>query len=167
MIIHLDMDGVLVDFAGYWLHLTGKRLNEYPNKQAFWNEADMYPDLYRDLWPMPDASELVDGIRRLIDGTDIQIEVLTAIPSLVKMPNVTTHKEQWIHKHFGYGWKFKTGPYARDKQNHAQPGDVLIDDMIRNINQWRDAGGIGILHTGADETLTELYRILNTTRSAR
>lgn len=36
---------------------------------------------------------------------------------------------------------------AVEKQKFATPNSILIDDKVENINQWKSAGGIGILAT--------------------
>ena len=33
---------------------------------------------------------------------------------------------------------------------------VLIDDLQKNIDEWTAAGGTGILHVSAEQTLKEL-----------
>jgi len=159
-VIHLDMDGVLADFAGYWYKVSGKRFDEYATRSEFWKEAILFPNLYQDLPPMEHSRWLVDDIRKMIKGTDFEIEILTAIPLLQTFPLAATHKELWVKKHFSRKWKFKTGPHAVDKQKHAKPGDVLIDDQLRNIEQWIEAGGIGIHHTSVPKTLAELKSIV-------
>ena len=40
-------------------------------------------------------------------------------------------------------------------------GNVLIDDEPKNIEAWEDAGGIGILHTSAKETINKLKELRN------
>lgn len=159
-IIHLDMDGVLADFAGYWLKVSGRSFEDYATRGEFWREAIKFPNLYQDLKPMKDARHLTDGIREIIKGKDIAVEILTAIPLLETFPLAAEHKATWVKKHFSRKWKFKTGPHAVDKQNHAKPGDILIDDQLRNIDQWNAAGGIGIHHTSAVKTLKELKTIV-------
>ena len=159
MIIHLDMDGVLADFEGYWFKLTGRRCADYDRKE-FWEEAVQYPNIYWELSPMKDSRFLVDNIKDMIKGKDIQIEILTALPSMAEFPLAAKHKEAWVKKHFSGKWKFKTGPFAVDKQKHAKPGDILIDDKSRNIDQWIAAGGTGIIHTSAAKTIHILKDIL-------
>ena len=48
------------------------------------------------------------------------------------------------------------------KAAFAHKKAVLIDDRQRNIDVWVEAGGIGILHKTADETIEELDYIINT-----
>jgi hypothetical protein len=42
---------------------------------------------------------------------------------------------------------------AKHKKDFAEPNAILIDDRKDNIDGWIDAGGIGILHTSAEETI--------------
>jgi hypothetical protein len=41
----------------------------------------------------------------------------------------------------------------------AAEGKILIDDMEQTIREWRNAGGIGILHTSAADTIKELKKL--------
>jgi len=45
------------------------------------------------------------------------------------------------------------------KKNYAAPNHILIDDRESNIDQWRAAGGIGILHTSAAGTIQQLKKL--------
>jgi hypothetical protein len=47
---------------------------------------------------------------------------------------------------------------AITKQKYAALNGILIDDYEKNIAQWREAGGIGILHKNARETIKQLRR---------
>jgi hypothetical protein len=44
-------------------------------------------------------------------------------------------------------------PGKRLKRQYAKPDHLLIDDTGQNIDQWREDGGIGILHTDALTTI--------------
>ena len=39
---------------------------------------------------------------------------------------------------------------------YAKPNRILIDDYSETIERWRAAGGKGILHTSADDTIKQL-----------
>ena len=39
------------------------------------------------------------------------------------------------------------------------PGTVLIDDLEKNILEWRAEDGTGILHRTAEETMKELKKL--------
>ena len=43
----------------------------------------------------------------------------------------------------------------------AAKGNVLIDDRGKNIDAWVKAGGIGIKHKTARDTITELKLLRN------
>ena len=45
------------------------------------------------------------------------------------------------------------------KKNYAAPNHILIDDKKSNIDEWRAAGGIGILHTSAADTIQQLKKL--------
>jgi hypothetical protein len=45
------------------------------------------------------------------------------------------------------------------KQNYSGKNKILIDDRPDNIEQWRSKGGIGILHTSAQDTIKQLQNL--------
>lgn len=153
--IFFDMDGVLVDMV--------KGIQKtYPE----WKEGDdldwvdLYskdPNLFLYLEPMPE----VDKMLRAIGRTGAELFILTALPRRWSWPNATQHKHSCAYTLFpGYFWESNTlfGPFAEDKQWHCKgKKDVLIDDMPKNIEQWENQDGIGILHKSVDETLDALY----------
>ena len=49
--------------------------------------------------------------------------------------------------------------YSAKKKNYAAPNHILIDDRADNINQWKAAGGIGILYTSFDQASKELDKL--------
>jgi len=160
MTIFVDLDGVLANFEGEVQQLLGpdsdwKKEIECPN----WGRITEFQDIYLNLPLMPDAYELWDYLTDNFDAPDIQI--LTAIPRRAHFPNAVNHKREWVWANFGDHVKVNFGPYAHDKQFHYKNGDILIDDMVINCNQWRDRGGFSVCHTSAEQTVTELHRKLN------
>ena len=49
--------------------------------------------------------------------------------------------------------------YSYNKKDYADKNSILIDDYSKNIEQWRAAGGIGILHTSAEDTIKQLQKL--------
>ena len=50
----------------------------------------------------------------------------------------------------------------REKQNFAKNQGrpaILIDDYPKNVQQFKSAGGIGIVHTSTQNTISQLKRI--------
>jgi hypothetical protein len=48
---------------------------------------------------------------------------------------------------------------AERKQEYATPNAILIDDRADNIQRWKDAGGVGIHHTSAENTIKQLQKL--------
>jgi hypothetical protein len=48
--------------------------------------------------------------------------------------------------------------FENNKFKHCDSGDILIDDMEKNIIPWRNAGGIGILHGNTYNTIQQLKK---------
>jgi hypothetical protein len=48
---------------------------------------------------------------------------------------------------------------AKDKKDLAEPNAILIDDRKDNIQQWIDAGGIGIRHISTESTIKQLQKL--------
>jgi hypothetical protein len=48
---------------------------------------------------------------------------------------------------------------AKFKQKYAGENKILIDDRADNISDWKNAGGIGILHKTANQTINELKQL--------
>ena len=46
-----------------------------------------------------------------------------------------------------------------DKYKYAEPDAILIDDMEKNVEAWKEAGGIGILHKSAPQTEREIIEL--------
>lgn len=149
MTLYVDMDGVLVDFDGFIKRQFGKNFKEL-NNDWVWNELAKYKDLYAILDPTIDAFELWDAINHL------NPQILTAVPSKIEMQRAPLDKIEWVKKYLGKNVEVKFGPYSIDKQKWCKPGDVLIDDNYLNVSQWNDKGGIGILHSVADNTIKQL-----------
>ena len=156
-IIELDMDGVLVNLDAHIQETAGLAFGQHPAKQMWALLREHCHDMFRDAEPMPDAHELVRHVMGMRDR-GFRVEILTAVPLFKSFPHAKAHKREWLQKHFPElaGPGFKIGPFSRDKWRHAKPGNILIDDRPMNIQQWRAAGGIGILHVSAARSIADL-----------
>ena len=45
------------------------------------------------------------------------------------------------------------------KRQYAAQNHILIDDYLDNIKEWREDGGIGILHVTVGQTIKELKQL--------
>ena len=154
--INVDLDGVLVDFYGATSKLLGASYREVPAALA-WGKLERVPHLFRGLPRLADALELWAGLQ----GQG-ELRILTAMPK----PTGVLHtfpgdKRAWVREHICRTVPVVVVPHGLAKARWAKPGDVLIDDLARNIDAWRAAGGVGILHRNARDTLAELQSLAN------
>lgn len=143
--IYLDMDGVLADFVGTvegpeFLNgpLSGEEHYD-ENKKAFTERG-----LFKKLTPLPDMQQLVDFVK----NTGVTCEILTCA-GVINHEMVCQDKTDWIRKYVDKDMPVHITRKGVDKAQFAKKGHVLIDDRLKNINAWRDAGGTGILHLDA------------------
>ena len=143
------MDGVLVDFDESFK----KKYGTYPyllSKEQLWTIVNSTPNYWVDLPPQQDAHELIEFLER--NG----FEILTGLPHS-GFDKANIEKRQWIKNHIGDHVKVICC-LSKDKQNYLQNKDILIDDREPNIQRWVEAGGIGILHTSAENTIQQLKK---------
>jgi 5'(3')-deoxyribonucleotidase len=173
--IYLDMDGVLADFnTAARKHFNASREEQAAADAAGrwskerWATIRNQKHFYRDLPPMPQADNLLELARRFRDELGWELRILTAIPHNNDMPEVFQDKFDWVQE-YCVDIRVHFGPYSRDKQYHAEPGDILVDDRASNCAEWRQAGGIAVrvLSTDYQAALDELDSILERKLSFR
>lgn len=143
--LYLDMDGVVADFDAAAEQFIGRPRTTKTDRWRHedWQRIRTNQHWFLDLPKMPHADQLVNLARRYRDELEWQLLFLTAIPNGNDFPWAIWDKIKWaqslypdIPVHFG--------PYSTDKQQHCQPGDILIDDRLDNCEQWRQKRGIAI-----------------------
>ena len=158
--IYVDMDGVVADFDQRFRDLAGigpREFEEKYGKNAFWDfidEGDNKLVFWVGIPPMSDAKQLIDYVSKY------DYEMLTA-PSLKKQSLMG--KGLWMKNQTNKGL-FPSKPKvnyrsAKSKKDFAAPNHILIDDREDTINSWNAAGGIGILHTSAANTINQLKKL--------
>lgn len=151
--IYCDMDGVLVDFDKGYKKLTGVDLDgEHRNDTNFWDPINNAGyDFWINLeWIEPDGHILWDFIKSYNP-------ILLSAPSRQTESRVAKH--DWVERELpGTQLILRS---AKHKKDFAEPNAILIDDREDNINGWNDAGGIGILHKSAAETIEILTNKYN------
>ena len=152
--IYCDMDGVLADFIKFTTKILGK-----PFKDKYW--GDLPTDIFFQLDPMSDAHILWSFIVKF------DPRILTAHPKPGRGPvsdQAPDDKKRWMLKHFKWPAS-KIFPVLRaDKSRFAKDGrdgrpNLLIDDHIKNCIDFRNRGGIAVVHTSAKNTIKELKAI--------
>ena len=152
--IYCDMDGVLADFQKFTREHLGQKFTDE-------NWHDLPHDMFFQLPPMPDAKQLWRFIGRYNPN------ILTAIPKGGRGPiseRAAEDKKRWMKKHFGVNDARVYAVMRKNKANFAKDGkdgrpNLLIDDHAKNIDAFRKAGGLGIVHTSAANTIRELRKI--------
>jgi hypothetical protein len=147
---YCDMDGVLVDFDKGYYDLTGKDIRgTYNTSPEFWHPIDdKGVDFWVNLEWKPDGKQLWDYIKQY------NPELLSS-PS--RQVDSRIGKAKWVERELpGVHLILRS---ADKKQEFASPDSILIDDRESNVEQWRNAGGIAILHTSTSETIKELQTL--------
>ena len=151
-IIYCDMDGVLVDFEKGYYDLTGTSTKQFPKgDNSFWQPiSDAGAEFWANLPWMSDGQELWRYIKKY------KPNILSA-PS--QDPSSKIGKEAWLKMNLQNSFK-KAYFYNRaNKKLFAGPNRILIDDMKQTIDEWNAAGGIGIFHTSAADTISQLKKL--------
>jgi hypothetical protein len=149
--LFLDCDGVLADFDRGAKAILGASPAEFQKRygpREFWKRLARARNFYGELEEIPDARRLFHAVKHL-DPT-----ILTGMP-FGKW--AAPQKQEWAARHFP-GVPIIT-TVARQKHQHMDPGDVLVDDRENHRDLWEEAGGIFIHHKNAEDTLRQLAEI--------
>lgn len=150
--VFLDMDGVLADFVG-GASEAHNRLSPYLNDQGIgvWDMEKLWgitsaefwkPTNNFDFWFNLEKTLEADAIVQLaIDAVGVKNVAILTSPSLD--PCCVPAKRAWVEK--CYPQLAKTMIFSWGKGMIGGPQRILIDDRDRNIDDWEEAGGYGIL----------------------
>lgn len=149
--LFLDCDGVLADFDSYAEKVFGlppRKAEEELGAKRFWADLRSHEDFYYRLPLMPDAMELYEGLKHL------NPTILTGLPL---GDWAEPQKRRWAEKHF------PGVPViccmSKDKRNHMNPGDVLVDDWPRYKHLWEESGGVFVLHSSAKDSIGKVIEV--------
>jgi hypothetical protein len=111
---------------------------------------------------MPNYRTLFDHLKRLENEGKIHLEILTSLPySTDKLVTSKEDKIAWVRKYLDKNIKVNTVVGGAKKAEFVKSStDVLIDDLDRNINAWKEAGGIGILFKNNADAIVDLSKVL-------
>ncbi len=158
--LFLDLDGVMADFIkGVQKLIPNYTEDQYENdpqyQKKMWAAINEYSNSGGELWGdldlMPDAMVLWDYLSKYGN-----LEILTATGD--PKYGAGAQKRKWVPKHLG-GVKINLVRKSKEKAQYAKPNHILIDDMSKSIDPWVQAGGIGILHTSAADTINKLKEL--------
>lgn len=161
--VYIDMDGVLADFdRGVWelCHMEPQPQNGKRDAKVddlMWEALRKVDHYYDKLELMPGAKEMFD----LIYGKyGDQCEILTGIPRPERgIVTAGEDKTAWTRRNLSEAVKVNIVLRKEKLLFCKDANSVLIDDRARTIQDWKEAGGTGILHVSPDETLKELRHL--------
>jgi len=183
--IYCDMDGVLVDLEqGIEDKLVSSDLTKDIIIKALLvlHSGEVWQDLAND-------SELAGGSQAIYDilnneNEEERLQFWTYLPMKSDAAELWRHikphnpkilsapwelpngeldkaciqgKENWIDRHYLNPEEIIITP---EKQAHADPNHILIDDMPRYLDRWSEARGIAIKHTDTESTKKQLKDLL-------
>lgn len=144
----LDLDGVLGDFDTYVEAVFGlppRKFEDQHGAKRFWADLQSHEDFYNRLPLMPDAMELFEAVKHLNPA------ILTGLPL---GDWAEPQKRKWGSRHFPETKMICC--LSKDKRDHMNPGDVLVDDFLKYKHLWEEAGGVFIHHKSAKESIEAL-----------
>ena len=154
--IYVDMDGVLCDFIAQSKKATGKIFTQDKAKE-YWPIIKRTPRFWSDMPWMPGGKQLWNYIKQY------NPHILSAYTP--DDPNCIPGKRTWLRKNVRISSNRVNLVRRVEKQKFAMKSDmgrrpaILIDDSPRNIDQFKAAGGMGIVHTSTSNTLRELKKL--------
>jgi len=182
--VYCDMDGVLVDLVkGIELKIPSFTSSRKVAEEAYavlesgieWQKLQHDPELSDgaqiifDILDNPDYNERVKfwselpATKYMIDLWDyIRDEHPIILSAPWKIDGIVDSaceegKRNWI---INNNLNPKDVILTPDKEKHAAPNHILIDDMRRYIDPWRKTGGIAIEHITVIDTIKELDKWL-------
>lgn len=154
--VFFDLDGVLADFDA---HLRSR----HPllpadlfslSDQEFWPLVLSIPNFWEDL-------PLIAGAKELFHFACEHFEEVAILSAPSRHDNRSCiGKNLWLNQHFSHYFFERNFVRAHHKKRFADPNSILIDDQLKNIEEWRQAGGIGIHFKNASQAIDELKRNL-------
>lgn len=154
-LIFVDIDGVLADLFGYIKQLHNvdhhKRLTK-EQFEKFFIETDA-EDLFSNLPMFANANELLQIIKDMCG----EFSILSS-PLQFNKEGSIKGKKFWLANNItvpATEWIFEHNKYIYATQPNGTP-NILIDDFNKNVQLWKQHGGIGIKWQNDEDSLDKL-----------
>lgn len=162
-IIYVDMDGVVADFDGGLQEMAhvepaAQGTRDYKKVKEMWDAVSKVPNFYDKLSPIQGTVEVV---KSLFDRYGNRVQMLTGIPRPDSIPTAAQDKENWAKRIINPDVTVNA-VMRRDKPKFCTgPECILIDDYEKNIREWEEIGGTGILYKNPEQLREDLQYIIN------
>lgn len=162
--IYCDMDGVLCDFdrqlKDSWLDEYNKENNtnykngwdfdEKESSNKFWKNVEKFGvKFWSDMPWMKDGKKLWNYIKKY------DTEILST-PS--RDSNSKKGKYIWCKRELNFDKDKIT--LTKQKYLKANETSILIDDLKKNVDKFKEAGGVAILHKNTEDTIKKLKDLI-------
>ena len=151
--IYCDMDGVIVNLMKGADAVVGGSFVTF-DKEKRWNMINQTKGFWENLEWMPSSKRLYKFIMRY------DTFILSAYSG--RDPSSKNGKMKWLNKNTNFKKSRIKLVKRAQKQAYATTNgepNILIDDYIKNINEWEAKGGIGIHHTNVGKTISKLKKL--------
>ena len=151
--IYLDLDGVVADFVKRYKELYRMEPKEAEKSKKFDSFFDEFiaTNQFATLDLMPGALDAIAFLRKL----NVPTQILSSTANQQRYDTISKQKMVWLQTH-GITFNPIFVPGKDLKYKYAAPDKIIIDDTESVIEDWRKAGGIGILHKDWPTTLAIL-----------
>ena len=150
--IYCDMDGVLCDFEYAANRVTGQVWGGLRTGQD-WGSIRKTKNFWSTLPWRSGGRQLWNYIKKF------DPHILSAYTT--EDPNCKPGKRRWLSNNIGLSGSRINLVRRSEKRNFAMDGRrpaILIDDYPKNISDFKSAGGIGIVHSNTQTTISQLKR---------
>lgn len=150
--IYCDMDGVLCDFEYAANRVTGQVWGGLRTGQD-WGSIRKTKNFWSTLPWKSGGRQLWNYIKKF------DPHILSAYTT--EDPNCKPGKNRWLRNNLGLSGSRVNLVRRSEKQNFAMDNRrpaILIDDYPKNISDFKSAGGIGIIHSNTQTTISQLKR---------
>ena len=159
--IYFDMDGVLADFDRGIREICGlvPIAQDAPDRSAamedvMWGKVKDAGHFYDMLEPISGSKEMFDAVYEKYGN---RCEILTGVPRPKRgIDTASEDKVKWMRRLFSKDIKINTVLRAEKKNFCTGKDCVLIDDFSKNIREWNEMGGTGILFINPEDTIRSL-----------
>lgn len=142
--LYLDMDGVVANFKKAMYKISPDDFDDINFRNAVRDNK-----IFEDLELLPNAKKLLDFVASL---KDVRVEMLTSVGIAndpVHKARVIAQKTKWLRVK-GIPYKANFVERMTLKGRYATPYSILVDDTVRAVSSFNNAGGIGVLYDDDD-----------------